>query len=72
MNFDQKNGHSSKSLNSFDTGPSFLGSLGQELSRNVFVVAVYAFEKKIDRRKDFFVTPKSRDFHEKLSFLEHA
>ena len=39
----QKNDPSSKSVNSFDTGPIFLPSLGQELSRNVFVVSVYAF-----------------------------
>ena len=62
MKFDQKNGHSSKSVCSFDMGPIFLGSVGQELSRNVFVVSVYAFEKKIDRSEDFFVTPKKSRF----------
>ena len=70
--FDYKNDHSSKSLNSFDMGPIFFASLGQALSRNVSVVSVYAFERKLDRSKDFFVTPKSRDFHEKLTFLENA
>ena len=34
---------SHKFVNSFDAGPIFLDSLGQELSRNVFVVSVYAF-----------------------------
>ena len=49
----RKNGHSSKSLNSFDMGPIFLASLGQELSRNALVVPVYAFGKKLPIRKDF-------------------
>ena len=40
----------------------FLDSLGEELSRNVFVVSVYAFEKKLSRRKDFLVTPKKSRF----------
>ena len=62
MKFDQKNGHSSKSVNSFDMGPIYFDSLGQELSRNVLVVSVYAFETKIDRSKDFFVTPKKSRF----------
>ena len=35
-------------------GPIDFDSLGQELSRNVFVVSVYAFETKIDRSEDFF------------------
>ena len=70
--FRQKNNHSSKSVCSFDAGPFFCHSLGQELSMNVFVVSVYAFEKKFDRRKAFLVTPKSRDFHEFLTFLENS
>ena len=57
MKIVQKNCHSSKSLNSFGLGPIYFESLGQELSRNAFVVSVYAFSKKIDRSKDFFVTP---------------
>ena len=40
----------------------FFASLNQELSRNVFVVFVYAFEKKFDRSKGFFVTPKKSRF----------
>ena len=59
INFDQKNVHSSKSVNSFDTGPFFLHSLDQDLSRNVFVVSVYAFQKKFDRRKGFYMAPKN-------------
>ena len=57
--FDQKNGHSSKSVNSFGAGPIFCHSLGQDLSRNAFVVSVYAFEKKFDRWKDFCMAPKN-------------
>ena len=58
----QKNDHSSKSVNSFDTGPIFFDSLGEELSRNVFVVSVYAFGKKLPIAKDFLVTPKKSRF----------
>ena len=68
----QKNEDISESVNSIDSGAIFRHRSGQELSRNVFVVSVYAFFKKFDRGKDFFVTPKSLDFHEKLTFLENA
>ena len=68
MNFDQKNGHSSKSVNSFGAGLIFLDSLGQDLSRNAFVVSAYAFEKKFDRRKGFCMTPTSRKFSTFSSF----
>ena len=40
---DQKNEDFSESVNSFDLGAIFLPSSGQELSKNVFVVSVYAF-----------------------------
>ena len=53
---------------SFGAGPIFLDSLGQDLSRNAFVVSVYAFEKKIDRGKDFCMAPKNRKFSIFLSF----
>ena len=69
---DQKNEDISRSVNSFDTGPIYLGSLGQELSRNVFVVSVYAFEKKLYCRIGFCMTPKNEDFHEISSFLEFS
>ena len=39
----QKNEDISKSVNSFDSGPIFPGRLGHDLSRNVFVVSIYAF-----------------------------
>ena len=69
--FGQKNDHSSKSVCSFDMRVIFRTSLGQELSRDALVVSVYAFGKKLPRRKDLFMTPKSRDFHEFLTFLEN-
>ena len=71
INFDQKNGHSSKSVNSFGAGPIFLGSLGQDLSRNAFVVSVYAFQKKSDRRKDFLVTPKKSKIFDFFEFSQN-
>ena len=39
----EKNEDFSESMNSFDFGAIFLPRSGQELSRNVFVVFVYAF-----------------------------
>ena len=68
--FAQENCHSSKSVNSFGMGPIFLASLGQELSRNAFVASILSFWKKLSIGKDFFITPKNRDFHEISSFLE--
>ena len=72
MIFRQKNDHSSKSVNSFDMGPIFWHSLGKELSRNVFVVSVCAFEKKLCRSKDFFVTPKKSRFSWKFDFSRNS
>ena len=40
---DQKKEDISRSLNSFDTGAIFLHPSGQDLSRDVVVVSVYAF-----------------------------
>ena len=40
---DDKNEDFSKSVSSFHSGPIFRPSSGEELSRNVFVVFVYAF-----------------------------
>ena len=48
----------------------FLDSLGQKLSRNVFVVSILSFWKKLSVRKGFFMTPKTRDFHDFSTFLE--
>ena len=58
----QKNEDISESVSSIDSGAIFQPRSGQELSRNVFVVSVYAFEKKLPRDKDFFVTPKKSRF----------
>ena len=71
MNFDQKNGHSSNSVNSFGAGPIFLDSLGQDLSRNAFVVSVYAFETKFDRGQGFFVTPKKSKIFDFFEFSKN-
>ena len=68
----EKNDHNSKSVCSFDMGIFFLASLGQELSRDAFVVSVYAFGKKLPIRNDFWWHRKSRDFHENLTFLENG
>ena len=40
---DDKNEDLSKSVNSFDFGAIFLPRLGQDLSRNVGLMSVYAF-----------------------------
>ena len=59
MKIVQKNDHSSKSVCSFDSGPIFPVSLGQDISRNVFVVSFLFPGRNPDRRKDFFLTPKN-------------
>ena len=46
----------------------FLPSLGQELSRDAFVVSVYAFEEKFDWRKGFCMTQKNRKIFDFSSF----
>ena len=55
---------------SVDSGAIFPSRLGQDLSRNVRVVSVYALYKKLYGSIDFFMTPKCRDFHEISTFLE--
>ena len=60
----------SESVNRFDLGAIFPSRLCQDLSRNASVVSIL-FPGGISlRSKDFFMTPKSRDFHEISSFLE--
>ena len=60
----QKNEDISTSVSSIDSGAIFLPRSGQELSRNVFVVSVYAFKKNLSWRTGFRMTPKNIDFHE--------
>ena len=43
VNFEYKNEDISKSVCSFDSGSIFHPSLGQDISRNRFVVSIYAF-----------------------------
>ena len=59
-----KNEDFSESLNSFDFGAIFLPRSGQDLSRNGFVVSVYAFERNPSWRIGFFLRPKISTFHE--------
>ena len=54
-------------MNSIDSGAIFPPRSGQDLSRNVVVVSVYALYKKLYTGIGFFVKPKNRDFHEKCS-----
>ncbi len=51
-------------MNSFDFGAIFQASSGYELSRNVFVVSVYAFYRNPYWRMCSGMTPENRDFHE--------
>ena len=69
---DHKNEDISESVNSIHSGAIFLPRLGQDLSRNVPVVSVYALYKKLYGRISFFMTPTNRDFHEISSFLENC
>ena len=61
---DQKNEDISKSVSSIDTGAIFPPPGGQDLSRNAFVVSVYAFERDPSWRIGFFLRPKMSKFHE--------
>ena len=58
----QKHEDISESVNSIDTGEIFPPPSGQAIPRTAAVVSVDAF---------VFMTPRSRDFHENLSFLEN-
>ena len=64
-----KNEDISKSVSSIDSGAIFPSRLGQDLSRNVLVVSLYALQKVVltDR---FFMTTNKLDFHEISSFHE--
>ena len=64
----EKNEGISESVNSIESGAIFLPRSGQELSRDVFVVLVYAFDKKLYRGMCFCMIPKNRDFREKIEF----
>ena len=60
----QKNEDISESVSSIDSGAIFQPRSGQELSRNAFVVSVYAFEKNLYTRIGFCMTPKMTKNHE--------
>ena len=57
-------------MHSIDQGAISRSRLCEDLTRNASVVSVYALKKNVYCRIGFFVTPKSRDFHENLNFLE--
>ena len=61
---DHKNKDISESMNSFRSGAIFLSSLGQELSRNTFVVRIAFPERNSYCRKDFCMHQKNENFHE--------
>ena len=67
--FDHENGNISKFNCSFDPGAIFPHSLGHDISRNAFVVSVYAFERNSNCWTDFFLTPKIFENHEISMFL---
>ena len=56
---DQKNEDISRSVNSFDTGTIFPARWDQDLSRDVVVVSVYAFQKKFCGSIGSGMTPKN-------------
>ena len=66
----QKNEDISKSVSSIDFGAIFLPRLGHDVSRNVLVVSVYAFQRNPSWRIGFFMIPENRDFHEILKIRE--
>ena len=69
--FCHKNQDISKSVSSIGTGLIFLASLGHDLSRNAFVVFVYAFQKKFDRSKGFCMTPKKSKIFNFFEFSQN-
>ena len=58
MYFRQKNDHSSKSVNSIDSGPIVVPRVGQDLSRNAFVVSILFPGEISYGGEGFLVTPK--------------
>ena len=49
-------------MNSFESGVIYPASLGQDLSRNSFVVSVYALGKNLYRGIGFCMTPQKSSF----------
>ena len=66
----QKNEDCSESVSSFDSGAIFPPSWGQELSRNVGGMSVYAFYRNPYWDMCSGMPPKNRYFHEISTFLE--
>ena len=57
----------SESVNSFHSGSIFAPKPGRDLSRNVFVVSVYAFEKNLPIRKGPDMMPKMTEISGKIA-----
>ena len=68
----QKNEDISEFVNLIHSGAIFQPRSGQELSRNVFAVSVYAFKKNSSVSIGFCMTPKNQDFDEMSSFIEFS
>ena len=62
-----KNEDFSKSVNSFQSGLILPPSSGKELSRNVCVVSVYAFQKKLPIRIGPDMMPKMTEISGKVA-----
>ena len=60
---DHKSEYISESVYSIDSGVIFGSSIGQDLSRNAFVVSILFPERNSLWRKDFFMHPKNETFH---------
>ena len=59
-------------MNSINSGVIFLVRLGQELSRNAFVVPIALFRKKLSTEKDFVMHSKSEIFYDFSKFRQEC
>ena len=67
-----KNEDCSQSVSSIDSGAIFPPPLGEDLSRNAFVVSILFPERISSTDKDFFMHPKSEIFHHFSKFLQEC
>ena len=63
---DDENEDFSKSVNSFHSGPIYSDALGQDLSRNVGLMSIYAFQKKLPIGKGPGMMPKMSEISGKV------
>ena len=64
---DHKNEDFSKSVNSFHSRPIYSDALGQDLSRNVGLMSIYAVQKKLPIRKSPGMMPKMAEISGKVA-----